>query len=99
MTDTGLNTLYLVKTPKEEENNYMLILTRKKDESIILDGKIEIKIIEIEDGKVKIGIDAPKDIDIMRKELYKKIEEENLAAVNHTSKLEDMKKIFNKNKD
>lgn len=98
MTDTGLNTLYLVKTPKEEENN-MLILTRKKDESIILDGKIEIKIIEIEDGKVKIGIDAPKDIDIMRKELYKKIEEENLAAVNHASKLEDMKKIFNKNKD
>lgn len=64
-----------------------------------MDGKIEIKIIEIEDGKVKIGIDAPKDIDIMRKELYKKIEEENLAAVNHTSKLEDMKKIFNKNKD
>ena len=74
----------------------MLILTRKKDESIIIDGKIEIKIIEIEDGKIKIGIDAPRDIDIMRKELYQKIENENLAAVNHTIKLDDMKKFLNK---
>lgn len=72
----------------------MLILTRKKDESIIIDGKIEIKIIEIEDGKVRIGIEAPRDIDIMRKELYEKIQEENLAAVNHISKMDDMKKLF-----
>ncbi len=74
----------------------MLILTRKKDESIIIDGKIEIKIIEIEDGKVKIGIDAPKDIDIIRKELYKRMQEENLAALNNISRLEDVKKLFNK---
>ncbi|CAK7050098.1 carbon storage regulator [Tissierella sp. P1] len=74
----------------------MLILTRKKDESIIIDGKIEIKIIEIEEGKVKIGIEAPKDIDIIRNELYKKMEEENLAALNNISKLEDVKKFFNK---
>lgn len=74
----------------------MLILTRKKDESIIIDGNIEIKIIEIEDGKVKIGIDAPKNIDIIRKELYKRMQEENLAAVNNNSKLDDIKKIFNK---
>ena len=74
----------------------MLILTRKKDESIIIDGEIEIKIIEIEEGKVKIGIDAPKDIDIIRKELYERMEEENLAALNNISKLEDIKKLFNK---
>jgi carbon storage regulator len=74
----------------------MLILTRKKDESIIIDGKIEIKIIEIEEGKVKIGIEAPKDIDIIRNELYKKMEEENLAALNNIFKLEDVKKLFNK---
>lgn len=74
----------------------MLILTRKKDESIIIDGKIEIKIVEIEDGKIKIGIDAPKDIDIMRKELYERIENENIAAVNHISKLDDIKKLLNK---
>lgn len=74
----------------------MLILSRKKDESVIIDGNIEIKIIEIEDGKVKIGIEAPKDIDILRKELYKKIEQENLASVNNTSKLEDIKRLFKK---
>lgn len=74
----------------------MLILTRKKDESIIIDGKIKIKIVEIEDGKVKIGIDAPKDIDIIRKELYERMQEENLAALNNISKLEDVKKLFNK---
>lgn len=74
----------------------MLILTRKKDESIIIDGKIEIKIVEIEDGKIKIGIDAPRDIDIMRKELYERIENENIAAVNHISKMDDIKKLLNK---
>ncbi|NLK43516.1 MAG: carbon storage regulator CsrA [Tissierellia bacterium] len=72
----------------------MLILTRKKDESIILDGRIEIKIIEIEDGKVKIGIEAPRDIDIIRKELYKKVEEENITAIKYNYKPEDIKKLF-----
>jgi carbon storage regulator len=74
----------------------MLILTRKKDESIIIDGNIEIKIVEIEDGKVKIGIEAPKDIDIKRKELYERIQEENLAAVNNNTNMEEMKKLFKK---
>lgn len=74
----------------------MLILTRKKDESIVIDGNIEIKIIEIQDGKVKIGIDAPKHVDIIRKELYERMQEENLAALNNISKLEDVKKLFNK---
>ncbi|CCQ94655.1 carbon storage regulator [[Clostridium] ultunense Esp] len=60
----------------------MLILSRKKDESIIIDGNIEIKVLEIEDGKVRIGIEAPKNIDIFRKELYKCIQEENVEAAN-----------------
>ncbi|MCF6465083.1 carbon storage regulator CsrA [Clostridium sp. Cult2] len=60
----------------------MLILTRKKDESIIIDGNIEVKILGIEDGKVQIGIEAPKNIDIFRKELYKSIQEENIEAAN-----------------
>lgn len=74
----------------------MLILSRKKDESIIIDGNIEIKIVEIEDGKVKIGIEAPRNIEIMRKEIYKRIQDENLAAVNTTAKLDDMKNLFKK---
>lgn len=74
----------------------MLILTRKKDESIIINGNIEIKIIEIEDGKIRVGIEAPKEIEIFRKELYIKIKEENLAAINNKFKSEDIKKLLNK---
>ncbi len=72
----------------------MLILSRKKNESIIIDGNIEVKIIEIEDGKIKIGIEAPKEIEILRKELYEKIQEENKAAVNIGSRLDKMKNLL-----
>lgn len=74
----------------------MLILTRKKDESIIIDGNIEVKVIEIGDGKIRIGIEAPKEIEILRKELYEKIQEENLAAVSKVAKMEDIKKLLGK---
>jgi carbon storage regulator len=58
----------------------MLILTRKKDESIIINGNIEIQIMSIEEGKVKIGIEAPKDIEIFRHEVFDKIQNANLEA-------------------
>lgn len=58
----------------------MLILTRKKDESIIINGNIEIQIMSIEEGKVKIGIEAPKDIEIFRSEVFEKIEAANQEA-------------------
>lgn len=74
----------------------MLILTRKKDESIIIDGNIEVKIVECEDGKVKIGIEAPKNIEILRKELYTEIEKENKSALNKNIDLGEMKKLFKK---
>ena len=72
----------------------MLILTRKKNESIIIDGNIEVKIIEIEDGKIRLGIEAPKEIEILRKELYEEIQKENKAAVNVGLNLDSMKKLF-----
>jgi len=59
----------------------MLILTRKKDESIVIGDNIEIKIISSEDGKVRIGIEAPRDIEIHRREVYDEIQEENRKAV------------------
>ncbi len=60
----------------------MLILNRKIDESIIIDDRIEIRILEIVDGKIKIGIEAPKEISVLRKEIYEEIKEENTQAVN-----------------
>ncbi len=59
----------------------MLILTRKKDESIIINDEITIQIISIEEGKVKIGIDAPKHVSIYRSEIVEKIQESNMEAL------------------
>lgn len=89
------NILSFHKTQQQEVFN-MLILTRKIDESIIIDGNIEIKIVELDDGKVKIGIEAPRHIEIFRKELYERIEEENKSAVNTRIDTKDMKKFFEK---
>jgi len=61
----------------------MLILTRKKNESIVINENIEIIIVGIEDGKVKLGIKAPKDVEIHRKEVYESIQSENKKAANN----------------
>ncbi len=58
----------------------MLILTRKKDESIIINDNIEVMVIESDDGKVKLGINAPKEVKIHRKEVYESIIAENKAS-------------------
>lgn len=58
----------------------MLALTRKKDEAIIIEGNIRIQILDIVDGKVKIGIDAPANIGIYREEVYLDIQASNQAA-------------------
>ena len=58
----------------------MLVLTRKVGEKINIDDNIVIKIVEISRGKVRIGIDAPENITILRHEIYKKVQKENLNA-------------------
>lgn len=58
----------------------MLVLARKLDESIVLDDNIIIKIISIDKGVVKIGIDAPKNISIVRSELLKDVKDANIAS-------------------
>ncbi|MFE7060632.1 carbon storage regulator CsrA [Sutcliffiella sp. NPDC057660] len=62
----------------------MLVLTRKKDEAIKIGDDIEIKVIGISGDQVKIGIEAPKHVEIHRKEIYLSIQEENNAA-SHSS--------------
>jgi carbon storage regulator len=58
----------------------MLVLTRKCEESIILAGNIEVKILNIRGDQVSLGFKAPHDISIYRKEVYEAIEEENRRA-------------------
>lgn len=55
----------------------MLALTRKKGEALILNNDIEITVLEIKGDQVKIGIQAPKDVSIYRKEIYLQIQKEN----------------------
>jgi len=58
----------------------MLILSRKIGESIIIDDKIEVVVLEVVDGKIKLGIEAPKEVIIHRKEVYDEIRKENKKA-------------------
>lgn len=58
----------------------MLVLTRKKNESLIIGDDIEIEILGIDGEQVKIGIKAPKNIDIHRKEVYLAIQNANNEA-------------------
>ena len=58
----------------------MLFITRKIGESIIINNNIELKVIDIQGRSVKIGFEFPKDASVLRKELFDKIKEENMAA-------------------
>ncbi|MEW4221541.1 carbon storage regulator CsrA [Rossellomorea marisflavi] len=58
----------------------MLVLTRKTGESIQIGDNIEIKVVSIQGDQIKLGIDAPKHIDIHRKEVYVSIQEQNTQA-------------------
>lgn len=58
----------------------MLALTRKKGESLVVNNNIEITVLEIRGDQIKIGIQAPKDVPIYRKEVYAQIQKENEEA-------------------
>ncbi|GAA0862731.1 carbon storage regulator CsrA [Paraclostridium tenue] len=69
----------------------MLVITRKKDESLLIGDDIEIKVVKIDDGSVKLAIDAPKDKVILRKEIYENVKDENSKAI---AKINDIFKLF-----
>ena len=52
----------------------MLILTRKQNEAVIIDGDIKITILGTKGQDVKLGIEAPDDVEIWREELYERLE-------------------------
>ncbi len=58
----------------------MLVLTRKKDQSIIINENIEITVLDIQGDQVRIGIKAPREVSVHRKEIFLQISEENKKA-------------------
>lgn len=76
----------------------MLVLSRREEESIIIDDTIEIKIVGIKQDQVKIGIIAPKNVKIFRKEVYEEIQAANKAAAASALPVEDLKNVLKKDK-
>lgn len=55
----------------------MLVLSRKKNESIIINDNITVTVVEIRGDKVRLGIDAPKEVSVHRREVYEAIQSQN----------------------
>lgn len=71
----------------------MLALTRKKGESIMINNNVEITVLEIRGDQIKLGISAPKEVTVYRKEVYLQIQQENKAALEIDS-AEVLKNLF-----
>ncbi|GAA0746546.1 carbon storage regulator CsrA [Clostridium oceanicum] len=71
----------------------MLVISRKKGESVLIGDDIEVTIVKADDGTVKLAIDAPQSVRILRKELYNQVKSENKKAVNFDSNV--LKQIKN----
>ena len=72
----------------------MLALSRKKGEALVIANNIEVTILEIKGDQVKIGINAPKEIPVYRKEVYLQIQNANKEAAAEVGGLEALKNVF-----
>ena len=68
----------------------MLILSRKKDESIMIGEDIEVSVVDIKGDQIKLGIKAPRDIKVYRREVFTAIQNENLAAAKAGTQLPEL---------
>lgn len=71
----------------------MLALSRKKNEAIVINNNVEITVLEVKGDQVKLGISAPKEVPVYRKEVYVQIQEANKEAMNVIS-AEALNKLF-----
>ncbi len=78
----------------------MLVLTRRHNESIMIGDSVEITVIEVKGDQVKLGINAPKEIKVHRKEIYLAIQRENIDASKSTlDRLGEIGGIFKRKKE
>lgn len=71
----------------------MLVLTRKEDESIMIGDDIEVKVLDLRENQVKIGIMAPRSVSVHRQEVYLAIKAENAEAA-AAPQAEDLSKLL-----
>lgn len=71
----------------------MLALSRKKNDALIINNNIEITVLEIKGEQVKLGISAPREVPVYRKEVYVQIQEANKEAMNAQA-IEELKKLI-----
>jgi len=62
----------------------MLVLTRKTDESVVIDGRIVVRVLRVDGDGVKLGIEAPAEVSVHREEVYREIQQSNKEAVTPT---------------
>ncbi|HOJ78130.1 MAG TPA: carbon storage regulator CsrA [Bacillota bacterium] len=74
----------------------MLVLTRKRNESIIIGDDIKVTIVEVKGDQVKLGITAPKDITVHREEIYLEIQRENQLAAESTFEVNELNAFWQK---
>lgn len=75
------NSRFMKYYRQERQVNKMLALTRKRNEAIVINNNIEITVLEVKGEQVKIGISAPKEVPVYRKEVYLQIQEANKEAM------------------
>jgi carbon storage regulator len=76
----------------------MLVLARKKGESIMIGDNIEIVILGSEGDTIRVGIRAPKHVEVFRKEIYQQIQESNKEATAHKISPLNLSKLINRSK-
>ena len=69
----------------------MLVLSRKKDESVVINNNIRIVVVEIRGDKVRLGVEAPKEVPVHRSEVYEAINSDDpdktISSVNHVPRI------------
>ena len=90
MTFISLSMRFLL--PQRRENK-MLTLSRKKGESLVINNNIEVTILDIRGDQIKVGIAAPKEVPVYRKEIFLEIQESNKNAM-ESGDMEALKNLF-----
>lgn len=76
-----LSQLHNITNPSRTKDRTMLVLSRKKDEKIIIGDNIAIMIVDIQGDKVRLGIEAPRDVTVHREEVYAAIQKKQIEPV------------------